>query len=61
MEITHLKFNFKYYNKILKDRLNSITMNIFDQIENAHKQIILDPKLKYGYHGIGLSQGGLFL
>lgn len=44
-----------------KDRVNSLTKHPLKQIEEVCRQIRNDEKLKNGFNGIGLSQGGLFM
>ena len=44
-----------------EDRQNGFRMPIWDQIDIACDIITSDPKLKDGYHGLGLSQGSQFL
>lgn len=44
-----------------EDRINSLRLHPFKQIERVCKEIQSDEKFKNGYNGIGLSQGGLFM
>lgn len=43
------------------DYLKSLTVHPFDQIDLVCKQLQSDPEFSEGYHGIGLSQGGLLM
>lgn len=43
------------------DLVKSLTVHPFEQIEQVCSSLQNDPHFSGGYHGIGLSQGGLLL
>jgi len=43
------------------DKYNSVFMEMMEQVDQGCQTIVSDPQLVEGYHGVGISQGGLLL